>query len=326
MICGPVKSWNRVRLRLHDDLAASALAGRVKNPLTREPTLRHSFARQVIPMSATVLEFALMALALLAGGAATGLLAGLFGVGGGAVMVPVLYEVFGFVGVAPEVRMPLCVGTSLMAIIPTAISSYRKHLTKGLVEHDILKVWAVPVLLGVIAGSVVARYAPAGLFKIVFVVVAAVSTARLLFGNDKWKISDTLPSKLVMRAYGLLIGALSALMGIGGGQLSNIFMMLYGRNIHQAVSTSAGLGVIIAIPGALGFIFAGWPKMDILPFGSLGYVSLIAFACIVPASIWTAPIGASWSHKMPRRKLEIAFGIFLLIVCLRFLHSLLTGT
>lgn len=270
-----------------------------------------------------MIEFTLMGLALLAGGAATGLLAGLFGVGGGAVMVPVLYEVFGVVGVAPEIRMPLCVGTSLMAIIPTAIASFRKHLSNGLVDQDILKLWIVPVLIGVIAGSIVARYAPAGLFKIVFVVVAGISTARLLFGNDTWKFSDSLPSKLIMRLYGLLIGALSSLMGIGGGQLSNIFMMLYGRNIHQAVSTSAGLGVIIAIPGAIGFMFAGWPKMGILPPGSIGYVSLIAFACIVPASVIMAPIGASWSHKMPRRKLEIAFGVFLLLVCLRFLYSLI---
>jgi uncharacterized protein len=237
----------------------------------------------------------------------------------------VLYEVFGAVGVAQEVRMPLCVGTSLMAIIPTAMASYRKHLSKGLVDQDILKLWIAPVLIGVIAGSIIARYAPANLFKIVFVVVAGVSTARLLFGNDRWKIADSLPSRLVMRIYGLLVGLLSALMGIGGGQLSNIFMMLYGRSIHQAVSTSAGLGVIIAIPGAIGFVFAGWPKMDILPPGSLGYVSLIAFACIVPASVITAPIGASWSHKMPRRKLEIAFGIFLLLVCLRFLFSIVTG-
>jgi uncharacterized protein len=276
-------------------------------------------------MSATMFEFALMALALLAGGAVTGLLAGLFGVGGGAVMVPILYEVFGVVGVAQEVRMPLCVGTSLMAIIPTAIASYRKHLTKGLVDQDILKLWIAPVLIGVIAGSVIARYAPPGLFKLVFVLVAGLSTARLLFGSDKWKIADSLPSKLIMRFYGLMIGALSALMGIGGGQISNIFMMLYGRNIHQAVSTSAGLGVIIAIPGAIGFVFAGWPKMDLLPPGSLGYVSLVAFACIVPASVITAPIGASLSHKMPRRKLEVAFGVFLMLVCLRFLYSLVTG-
>jgi len=198
-------------------------------------------------MSATYVELGLMGLALLAGGAATGLVAGLFGVGGGAVMVPVLYEVFGIVDVAPEVRMPLCVGTSLMAIIPTAISSYRKHLSKGMVDQEILKLWILPVLVGVIAGSLVARHAPAGLFKLVFVCVAAISTARLLFGNDKWKISDTLPSRFVMRIIGGVIGALSSLMGIGGGQISNIFMLLYGRNIHQAVSTSAGLGVLIRL-------------------------------------------------------------------------------
>ena len=230
------------------------------------------------------------------------------------------------VGVAPEVRMPLCVGTSLMAIIPTAISSYRKHLSKGMVDQEILKLWILPVLVGVIAGSLVARHAPAGLFKLVFVCVAAISTARLLFGNDKWKISDTLPSKFVMRIIGGVIGALSSLMGIGGGQISNIFMLLYGRNIHQAVSTSAGLGVLIAIPGALGYIYAGWPKMALLPPGSLGYVSMIAFACIVPASIYTAPIGAQWAHKLPRRKLELAFGVFLMLVCLRFLYSLVTGS
>lgn len=276
-------------------------------------------------MSATVIEFALMALALLIGGAATGLLAGVFGVGGGAVMVPVLYEVFTFINVPPEVRMPLCVGTSLMAIIPTSIASYRKHLSQGLVEQEILKAWIVPVLIGVIAGSLIARYAPAGLFKLVFVMVAGFSVLRLFFGSEKWKISDTLPGQLAMRAIGGGIGLLSALMGIGGGQLSNMFMMFYGRNIHQAISTSAGLGVLIAIPGAIGYVFAGWPKMDLLPVGSLGYVSLIAFACIVPASVWTAPIGASLAHKLPRRKLELAFGTFLLIVCLRFLYSFVTG-
>ncbi len=155
--------------------------------------------------------------------------------------------------------------------------------------------------------------------------IAGFSAIRLLFAGDRWKISDTLPGKMAMRAIGAVIGVLSALMGIGGGQLSNMFMMFYGRDIKTAISTSAGLGVIIAIPGAVGYMFAGWPKMDLLPFGSVGYVSLIAFACIVPASVWTAPIGASLAHSLPRRQLEIAFGLFLLIVCLRFLHSLATG-
>jgi uncharacterized membrane protein YfcA len=276
-------------------------------------------------MTIPVIDLAIMAVALLAGGAVTGLLAGVFGVGGGAVMVPILYEVFGIIGVPHEVRMPLAVGTSLAAIIPTSISSYRKHLSKGLVEQDILKTWIVPVFIGVIAGSLIARYAPAGLFKLVFIVVAGFSSARLLFGGDRWKISDTLPGKAAMRVIGAVIGALSALMGIGGGQLSNLFMMVYGRDIKTAISTSAGLGVIIAIPGALGYVFAGWPRMDLLPFGSVGYVSLVAFACIVPASVFTAPIGASLAHSLPRRKLEIAFGLFLLAVCLRFLYSLFAG-
>jgi uncharacterized membrane protein YfcA len=276
-------------------------------------------------MTASLTELALMAVALLVGGALTGLLAGVFGVGGGAVIVPVLYETFTLINVPADIRMPLCVGTSLMAIIPTAIASYRKHLSKGLVEQDILKVWILPVFVGVAVGSLIARYAPAELFKLVFVAVAGISTIRLLFGGEKWKISDTLPGKLAMRAIGAVIGLLSALMGIGGGQLSNMFMLVYGRSIHQAVSTSAGLGVIIAIPGALGYMLAGWPQMDRLPFGSIGYVSLIAFACIVPASVLTAPIGANLAHKLPRRKLEIAFGLFLLIVCLRFLYSIVTG-
>ncbi len=276
-------------------------------------------------MTSTSFELAMMALALLAGGALTGLLAGLFGVGGGAVTLPILYEVFGLVGVVDEVRMPLCVGTSLMAIIPTSISSYRKHLSNGLVDQDILKTWALPVLLGVIAGSVVARYAPGGLFKVIFVVVAGISVVRLLFGGENWKISDVLPSKLVMRLFGVMVGLLSALMGIGGGQFCSMFMLVYGRSIHQAISTSAGLGVIIAIPGAIGYMLAGWPKMAILPPGSLGFVSMIAFACIVPASILTAPVGAQLAHKLSRRKLELAFGIFLLLVCLRFLYSLVTG-
>jgi uncharacterized membrane protein YfcA len=276
-------------------------------------------------MTSTTLELALMALALLAGGAATGLLAGLFGVGGGAVIVPVMYEVFRIVGVGAEVRMPLCIGTSLAVIIPTAISSYRKHLSKGLVDQDILKAWIVPVLIGVIIGSAMASIAPAILFKGVFITVMSLSAIRLLFGNENWRIADTLPGKAVLRAYGVLIGLLSSLMGIGGGQFCSLFMLLYGRSIHQAVSTSAGVGVLIAIPGAIGYALAGWPAMAALPPGSLGFVSLVAVACIIPASVITAPIGAGWAHKLSRRKLEIAFGVFLLAICLRFLVSALTG-
>ncbi|MFC5419722.1 sulfite exporter TauE/SafE family protein [Bosea eneae] len=264
-----------------------------------------------------------LAVSLVAAGAATGLLAGLFGVGGGAVIVPVLYEVFRAIGVPDEVRMPLVVGTSLAVIIPTSIRSYRAHLAKGLVDTSIIKIWAVPVVLGVVGGSVIARYAPPDVFKAVFVAVAFASAMRLLFASDRWKLGDTMPGPFLMRIYGLVIGVLSSLMGIGGGQLSSLFMTFYGRPIHQAVATSSGLGILISIPGALGYIYAGWPKMDLLPPLSLGYVSLIGFLLFIPTSIWTAPIGARLAHRLSKRRLEVAFGIFLLVVCTRFFWSLI---
>ena len=275
-------------------------------------------------------DLAFLAVSLVLAGAVTGLLAGVFGVGGGAVIVPVLYEIFRVIGVAEEVRMPLSVGTSLAIIIPTSIRSFNAHRAKGLVDLSILKVWAVPVIVGVLAGSWIARFAPADLFKIVFVVVATISALRLLFAADRWKFGEDMPGKPLMVAYGGIIGVLSALMGIGGGQLSSLFMTFYGRPIHQAVATSSGLGVLISIPGALGFIYAGWPKaaeypaiaaMQI-PF-ALGYVSLIGMILFIPTSIWTAPIGASLAHRLSKRRLEIAFGLFLLFVASRFVWSLI---
>lgn len=268
-------------------------------------------------------DLAFLAVSLVLAGAVTGLLAGVFGVGGGAVIVPVLYEIFRVIGVAEEVRMPLSVGTSLAIIIPTSIRSFNAHRAKGLVDLSILKVWAVPVVVGVLAGSWIARFAPADLFKIVFIMVATISALRLLFAADRWKFGEDMPGKPLMVAYGGIIGVLSALMGIGGGQLSSLFMTFYGRPIHQAVATSSGLGVLISIPGAIGFIYAGWPKMDILPPLSLGYVSLIGLILFIPTSIWTAPIGARLAHRLSKRRLEIAFGLFLLVVASRFVWSLL---
>ena len=277
-----------------------------------------------IPLS----ELIFLAIALLVAGAVTGILAGVFGVGGGAVIVPVLYELFIAISVPEPVRMPLCVGTSLAVIIPTSIRSFNAHRRKGMVDMSIVKIWAVPVVLGVIAGGVIARYAPADLFKTVFVVVAGISAVRLLFGKDSWKLADDMPSSFIMRLYGLLIGVLSSLMGIGGGQLSSLFMTFYGRPIHQAVATSSGLGVLISIPGAISYIYAGWPRAAQFPDVTalqfplaLGYVSVLGFIMFVPTSIMTAPLGARLAHALPKRKLEVLFGLFLLFVCARFVIS-----
>lgn len=260
--------------------------------------------------------------ALLAAGAVIGVLAGLFGVGGGAISVPVFFEVFGLVGLSDEVRMPLAVGTSLAVIVPTAIVSARAHARRGTVDFDLLRAWALPVLLGVALGSALARFAEPALFQIVFVVVATINAAKLLFANAAWKVRDTMPGRVGTGLYGALVGLLSALMGIGGGAISNLILTLHGRPIHQAVSTSAGVGVLIAIPGTVGYILAGWGKPG-LPFDALGYVSLLALVLTVPTSLLTTRLGVRLAHALSRRALGKMFGGFLLLVAARFLSELI---
>jgi uncharacterized protein len=268
-------------------------------------------------------ELVFVVIGLLAGGVATGLLAGLFGVGGGAIIVPVIYGIFGLMNVPEELRMPLSVGTSLAVIIPTSMQSFRAHYAKGAVDMEVLKLWALPVVLGVFLGAYIARFAPPSLFKIVFVCVATLTAIKLFFGGDKWRIGDHLPMGLPMRLYGGLIGLLSSLMGIGGGQLSNVFLTAYGKPIHNAIATSAGLGILVSIPGAIGYMVAGWPKMQALPPLSIGFVSLIGLLLIAPTSSFFAPYGARLAHRLPKRKLEIGFGIFMVLVSLRFLWPIL---
>jgi uncharacterized membrane protein YfcA len=277
-----------------------------------------------------VTELIELALMLVAVGALAGFFAGLFGIGGGAVLVPVFYECFRLAGVPLEVRMPLCIGTSLAIIIPTSIRSYRAHHARGAVDMEILKSWCLPVVIGIIAGSVTARYAPERLFKIVFVGVAWSAAARLLLARDNWKFGDDLPKGPLMKICGFLVGLLSTLMGIGGGLFSNLLMTFYGRPIHQAVATSSALAVLISIPGALGYVYAGWPAAarypDVfalqLPF-AIGYVSLIGALLVMPTSLLTAPFGVRAAHAMSKRRLEIAFGAYLFIVGSRFVISLL---
>ncbi len=266
-------------------------------------------------------ELALLAGALLIAGALTGILAGVFGVGGGAIIVPVLYELFRIMDVPEATRTPLAVGTSLAIIIPTSIRSWRAHQARGATDSDVLKSWAIPVVIGVLVGSALARYAPPAVFKLVFVMVAGLSAARLL-GGFQWRIGSEMPKGPILNLYGLVIGVLSALMGIGGGQLSTMVMTLYGRPIHQAVATSAGMGILISIPGAIGYMLAGLGKSGLPPF-SIGFVSLFGLLIFAPVSILTAPLGVRLAHALSKRKLEVAFGCFLLLVSLRFLMSLL---
>src|SRR6202158_4928335 len=273
-----------------------------------------------------------LALLLVAVGALSGFLAGVFGIGGGAILVPVFYECFRLAGVPLEVRMPLCIGTSLAIIIPTSIRSFRAHYARGAVDMEILKLWWLPIVIGVVGRSVTARYAPERLFKIVFVMVAWSAAARLLLARDNWKFGDDVPKGPLMKLYGFFVGLLSTLMGVGGGLFANLLMTFYGRPIHQAVATSSALAVLISIPGALGYVYAGWatamlyPTVAVLQLPlALGYVSLIGAVLVMPTGLLTAPLGVKVAHAMSKRALEMAYGSYLFIVGGRFVISLLRG-
>ena len=267
-------------------------------------------------------ELAWLAVAIVAGGALTGLLAGLFGVGGGAIIVPILYEIFRILGVSEDIRVQLCVGTSLAIIIPTSIRSYLAHRARGTLPAGVLKSWIVPIAAGVIVGGVIAAVAPAAVFKSFFAVMAFLLGVKFLFAQDRWRIADTLPGRALMWVYGLFIGFYSAMMGVGGGAVSTLILSLYGQPIHAAVGISAGVGVIISIIGTIGFVIAGLPYQALMPPLSIGYVSLIGLALMGPVSAFIAPYGARIAHRMSRRRLEYAFGIFLWIVAARFAISL----
>ncbi|MFL6834449.1 MAG: sulfite exporter TauE/SafE family protein [Xanthobacteraceae bacterium] len=272
-----------------------------------------------VPLS----ELLLLAALIIVAGFVTGILAGLFGIGGGALIVPVLYEVFRVLGVPDEVRFQLCVGTSIAIIVPTNVFSYFTHRGKGAVMMDVVRAWAAPAVIGVAAGSAIAAFASGAVLKLAFVLIATVIAFKLLFGRETWRLADDLPGPAGMAAYGVFIGLAASLMGISGGSISNMILTLYGKPIHKAVATSAGLGVPITVAGTIGYILAGLPQQSLLPPLSLGFVSLIGFALMAPVSSFTAPYGARLAHALSKRRLEIAFGCFLLAVCIRFTVSLI---
>ena len=180
---------------------------------------------------------------------------------------------------------------------------------------------ALPVIAGVCLGAALARYSDDAVLKAIWVLAASLMGLRLYFGRRGWQLGDEIPGNPFRMLYGGFVGLVSTLMSIGGGVFVTTMMTLYGRPIQNAVATSSGFGPLIAIPGALGFVWAGWQVAG-LPPGSLGYVSLLGALLIIPTSVLAAPLGVRIAHGISRRKLELAFATFLVLVSLRFLLSL----
>ncbi|AJY48198.1 sulfite exporter TauE/SafE family protein [Martelella endophytica] len=269
------------------------------------------------PIHEIVELVALLAIA----GAIAGFLAGLFGIGGGAVLVPVFYQAFAMAGVADDIRMKLCVGTSLAIIIPTSLRSFQSHYKRGAVDMTLLRKWIIAVPFGAVASTLVIAYAPGALLRGVFAVLTLLIGLKMLYPKSaEWRLGDDLPENPALFGYGWFIGLLSGLIGIGGGTLNNTFMTLFNRPIHQAVATSAGVGVLISLPSFIGNIVGGWAKPG-LPALSTGYVNWVAVALIIPITFAIAPLGVRAAHALTKRQLSFGFGIFLLIISARFFYS-----
>lgn len=263
-----------------------------------------------------------LSLAMIAAGLAAGLLAGLLGVGGGIVTVPVLFHILTFVGVPEGVRMHVAVATSLAAIIPTAIISARSHRSLGAVDDKTLRIWLPAVLAGAAVGTASAAAVKGPVLSAVFAAGAfGVALYMLLRGADREDEIHAAPVAWVQRCLASAIGAISAMMGIGGGTFAVPTLRHFGFPMRRAVGTASAFGFVIALPAAIGYALAGFREAG-LPPGSLGYVNLLGLLLLAPLTTLAAPWGARIAHRISPNALRLAFVIFLFLTSARMALSL----
>ena len=263
-------------------------------------------------------ELPALGAAALATGLVGGFISGLFGVGGGIVIVPVLDAVLGSLGVDAAVRMPVAVATSLATIVPTSIASARAHHRRGAVDLTLARRWALALVAGALLGSWLASGALAAALPAVFGTVAALMAVKLLLPMENRVLARAVPTGPLVQAVPLTIGAISSMMGIGGGTLSVPALTLMNQPVHRAVGTANLFGLAIALPGTLGYLLADAAAP--VPPGTVGLVSIPALLLLAPASVLAAPLGARAAHRLDRRRLSAAFGGFLLVVAVRMFY------
>ena len=271
-----------------------------------------------------VMNLVALAIGLFATGALAGLLAGLLGVGGGIIVVPVLYFVLGLFGADDSIRMHIAVGTSFATIIPTAISSARAHARRGAVDFNLLRTWGPSIALGTIIGTTAANFMNGRSLAGVFGFVALFVAADLVFrrnGQSSDDIATNLPTTLVQRGIATMIGFFSSLMGIGGGTLTVPILNWFAYPILRAVGTSAFFGLIIAVPAAIGYLWGGL-SVGNLPWGSVGYINVPGFIVIAMTTFLTAPYGTRLAHAVSPKTLRLIFAGFLGVTSINMLLKL----
>lgn len=253
-------------------------------------------------------------------GTFAGFIAGLFGVGGGLTLVPLMIMLFSAQGFPKENIMHLALGTAMATIMFTSISSMRAHHFHGAVRWDIVKVLTPGLVLGTLGGSVFAGMIPTRALAVAFAAVVCFASLQMII-DFKPKPHRSLPGGLALFLVGVAIGIVSSLVAAGGGFLTIPFMMFCNVSIYQALGTSSALGLPIAVAGAIGYVIAGWGATNLPPY-SVSFVYLPAFVGIVALSILVAPLGAKVTHSLPVKPLKRAFGGFLALLATKMLYSL----
>jgi len=253
-------------------------------------------------------------LALLAAGLLAGFAAGVFGIGGGFVVVPALLLVLPLLGGDKAQYAHVAIGTSAATIIVTSLRSLRAHARRGAVEFEVLRSWAPWLILGCGAGVLLAEHTDGRTLTIIFASGVLLMSLNFLVPRlGSRVVSDHMPGGLARIGIAGGLGTFSSLLGIGGGTIAIMVMTLCGRSIHRAIATASGVGTLIAVPTAIGFAVIGLNEPG-LPWGSLGYVNVPATAAIASMSIWTAPYGVAAAHSLPAEVLKRVFGVYLIVI------------
>lgn len=255
-------------------------------------------------------------LALVGAGGLAGVLAGLFGIGGGIVIVPALFQVFLHLGYSPDIAMHVAAGTSLAAILPTAFSSTSAHARKGGVDKGLLKRLFISTSIGSVMGAALAPVLGGRVLTVFFALFACFVAYQMARGAKGFRIANSIPDDKRRHLIGGTIGFVSSLLGIGGGTISVPTFVAAGYSMPIAVGTGSALGIFIAAPGALGMMLAGAATPDLPPY-SLGYVNGLALLIIAPLSAVLAPLGAKLSHSLPEMWLKRSFAILLALIAVR---------
>ncbi len=261
-----------------------------------------------------------MAVALMVVGGLAGILAGLFGVGGGMVLVPAFYYAFTSLGYQHAQLMQICLATSLATIVVTSLRSLTSHAKRGGVDFGVLRGWAPGIAIGALISVVFAAQLKSVTLQWIFGSLGMVIGLYMAFGRSEWRLADAMPQGLRRAIYAPLVGFFSVLMGIGGGSLGVPLMTLHGMRIHNAVATSSGFGVLIAVPSVVGFFFVPLEVQNVPPL-TVGAVNLVAFGIIIAMTLVTTPLGVALAHRLEAQKLKRYFAVFLVFVALNMLRK-----